>query len=1141
MQAISSSIDDLKSHYDVVVIGSGYGGSIAASRLARAGRSVCLLERGREILVGDFPDTPAEAGREMQFHTARGHIGSPTGLYDIHVNQQQNVVVGCGLGGTSLINASVALAPQDDVLAGPEWPNEIREDKGGLLQKGFERARDMLKPVCYPADWPEPAKTRAHRKSANVGGQRFYRVPINVTFADPVGGLNHVGVPQRACTNCGDCVSGCNYGAKNTTRMNYLPDAWNHGAEIFCEVSVRYLERSGSGWRVHYQVLDMGRERFAAPTLFVEADIVMVCAGTLGSNEILLRSKARGLALSPQLGKRFSGNGDVLGFGYNGDQAVNGVGLGTRRPGEIPPVGPCITSVIDLRQGNERQRQMVIEEGSMPGAIGSLLPAALAKAAERIGEDTDTGLQDRMREQARIAESLVRGPYHGAVNHTQTYLVMSHDNSRGEAVLERDLLRILWPAVGAQPNVVHANARLKQATAALGGTYVENPLWTSLFSHSLVTVHPLGGCIMGPDGGRAVVNHKGQVLSGTGAAVHPGLYVSDGSVIPTSLAVNPLLTISALSERCCALLAEERGWSIDYRLPSAPQRSRPARRPGIRFTETMRGYFSMAAQAGEALPSYRDAERRGRETGSSMAFTLTIFSHDLETQLAGQAHPAGIAGTVSCAALSARPMTVSNGEFRLFERMPSPPDMRQMRYRMQLGSEEGKRYFFRGYKLIKDDPAVPDAWSDASTLYVSVFEGKDDSGALLGKGILHIRPADFAVQLTTMEVTNAKSTEDKLKAQARFGKFFAGMLYESYGGIFYDPRAAVSRPPRKKRPLRTEPPEVYGVDTADGVQLRLTRYRGGGKGPVMLVHGLGVASSIFSTDMIDTNLVEYLYGHGYDVWLLDYRVSILLPSATRPSNGDQVARYDYPAAVDRIRAVTGAHSIQALVHCYGGATFFMSMLNGLQGIRSIVCSQVATHMVVPPATAFKTGLHLPSFLARLGVDSLTARVGGERPLLTRLYDRALDLYALKEAQGRCHSDTCHRITFMYASLYKHENLTDLLHDNLDELFAEANIETFAHLARMCRAGQLLDTHGNDVYMPNLARLQLPILFLSGAENECYLPQSTKLTYDLLCARFGAARYRRQLIPGYGHIDGIYGRHAVRDVYPHILAHLEDTA
>src|SRR5579862_6354382 len=109
MRRLSLPIERIKKHYTVVVVGSGYGGAIAASRMARAGQTVCLLERGKELQPGEYPNTLVEATREMQADTPIGHEGSHTGLYDLRINKEINVVLGCGLGGTSLINANVGL------------------------------------------------------------------------------------------------------------------------------------------------------------------------------------------------------------------------------------------------------------------------------------------------------------------------------------------------------------------------------------------------------------------------------------------------------------------------------------------------------------------------------------------------------------------------------------------------------------------------------------------------------------------------------------------------------------------------------------------------------------------------------------------------------------------------------------------------------------------------------------------------------------------------------------------------------------------------------------------------------------------------------------------------------------------------
>jgi cholesterol oxidase len=302
---------------------------------------------------------------------------------------------------------------------------------------------------------------------------------------------------------------------------------------------------------------------------------------------------------------------------------------------------------------------------------------------------------------------------------------------------------------------------------------------------------------------------------------------------------------------------------------------------------------------------------------------------------------------------------------------------------------------------------------------------------------------------------------------------------------------------------------------------------------------LGVSSLIFSIDTIETNLLEYLFAHGYDVWLLDYRSSIALPAATLQASGDDVATKDYPAAVSKVLELTGAKSVQMVVHCWGSTTFFMAMLAGLEGVRSAVASQIATQIRAPLATHIKTGLHLPSFLKDVGIKSLTAYVDNHEGLLAKVYDAGLKLYPL-ELKNRCTNATCHRITFMYAPLYEHANLDEATHEALHEMFGVANMKAFIHLAHLANTGHLVDFDGNNVYLPHLDRLAIPITFIHGAKNECFLPESTEITLHDLSEANGSSLYKRQVIPGYGHIDCIFGKDAVRDVYPFILEHLEAT-
>jgi cholesterol oxidase len=1134
MTRLSSSIVDIKDHYQIIIIGSGYGGSIAASRLTRAGQEVCLLERGKELWPGEYPDTELEAAAETQIDTPEGHVGSRAALYDWHINDDMSALVGCGLGGTSLINANVALRPDPRLFDDPSWPEAFRAEVNTLLAEGYCRAEEMLNPTPYPDGFPALPKLEALRKSAEAMKADFARLPLNITFQSRV---NQAGVKQEACVMCGDCAAGCNHGAKNTTLMNYLPDAKNHGAEIFTEVAVRTIGRQNDHWVVHYHVLGTGAERFNAPVAAVTADIVILAAGTLGSTEILLRSKAAGLSLSDKLGSYFSGNGDVPGMAYNTDHVINAVGIGPRQS-QVDPVGPTITGVIDIRDVPDVEAGMIIEDSSVNSWLAPILPKSMALVAKVTGEKPNGNLSALVSRKAREIDSLVRGPYHGAVNHSQIFLVMAHDGSNGRLRLEDDRLRIHWPDLAGKPFIKNVNARLEEATEALGGDFVENVLWQKLPTHKMATTHPLGGCVMAEDAGQGVVNHKGQVFSGSsGNDVYENLYVCDGAVIPRSLGANPLLTISAVAERCVHLLAQDRGWEVDYALAAVPKIKEPVEETvGIQFTETMGGYFSTKVK-----DDFEQAARQGKADASSFKFVVTILADDMERMINEADYTSHLSGTVTAPALSPSPLTVTGGRFNLILEEPDDPSgLHRMRYEMKMTAEDEQVYYLEGFKLIHNDWGL-DLWKDTTTLYITVYEGNSPAGPVLGKGILRIYPKDFKRQITTAQVKNAANMQERLEAMAKFGRFFGGSLFDIYGGVFARPNIFNPyAPPRKKRPLRVSAPEVHFFKTEDGVQLRLTRYQGGNKGPVMLVHGLGVSSLAFAIDTIETNMLEYLFAYGYDVWLLDYRSSIELPYARTQHTADDIALYDWPAAVNTVCNVTGAADIQVVVHCYGAITFHMAMLAGLQGVRSAVASQVGAHINVIPSNRIKSGMYLDVLLKGLGIKNLTMYTDTHDNWLDKLYNEALDLYPIA-AEERCNSPVCHRVTFLYAPLYEHDRLNNATHDVLHELFGVASISNFAHLGVLTRKGHLVTAKGEEKYLPHVERLAIPITYIHGAENETWTPESTERTYQWLREHNGKGLYSRHLIANYGHIDCIFGRRAAEDVYPFILQHLEKTA
>ncbi|MBJ6766031.1 alpha/beta hydrolase [Myxococcaceae bacterium JPH2] len=341
-------------------------------------------------------------------------------------------------------------------------------------------------------------------------------------------------------------------------------------------------------------------------------------------------------------------------------------------------------------------------------------------------------------------------------------------------------------------------------------------------------------------------------------------------------------------------------------------------------------------------------------------------------------------------------------------------------------------------------------------------------------------------------------------------------------------------------------PERHDFFAEDGAPLQLTRYRGGAKGPVMLVHGAGVWSGMFMLPTLEENFVQHLVRHGYDTWLLDWRASTEMPLTQ--FSLDEAAANDMPAAVKKMRQVTGAPSVQAVVHCAGSVTFFMALASGLlPDVRAVVASQVALHHDVPPVTQLKSLMRVPELLD-IGLDSLSPTEDAQHPLFQAAFGALANAMHLE-----CDSTVCHRLTFMYGHLYQHARLNRETHARLDEQFGRCNLQTFRHLAQMARVGhsvgydhgraENLRRHGQPVPLSYVRteHLRLPITFVSGEHNRTYLPTSTERTYAWLRAAHGEGLYQRHVLEGYGHLDTFMGATASQDTYPVLREALEATA
>jgi len=548
MTRLSLPLDILKSHYDVVVVGSGYGGAVAASRLSRCGQNICVLERGKEFVTGEFPENFREIRRELHVSGKSVSVGRTDALFQFTTGRHINVLTGCGLGGGSLVNAAVALRPDRRMFGDHAWPSEFLSD--GLLNEGFARAADMLRPSTYIHS-ESLTKYKALEKASGPLSAKPRPAPIAVNFEEL---RNSADITQPACTLCGDCCSGCNVGAKNTLPLTYLPDAVAHGAQIFTGASVSHIERDEDGlWRVWFSALAQGKKEPSTPEKCVSAKLIILAAGTIGTTKILLRSQESGLAVSDRLGRKFSTNGDIIAFGYGADEKVNAIGVGTPPKAETDTVGPCVAGQIKIGDPESLDNEMYVQEGVMPSSLAPLLPVAFIPDGKFLG----------------AAQSLLKGVYNGPFSRLQTFFVVSHDEACGRIILEDGQIDIDWPDVAAQGVYRRIDAILEKVVSATGANYIKSPLPNALAGSKPVTAHPLGGCSTGRTANSGVVNHKGQVFDtegntgGSKDAVHEGLYVCDGSIMPRSLGVNPLLTITALTERAMIHIARDYGWQFN--------------------------------------------------------------------------------------------------------------------------------------------------------------------------------------------------------------------------------------------------------------------------------------------------------------------------------------------------------------------------------------------------------------------------------------------------------------------------------------------------------------------------------------------------------------------------------------------------
>ena len=518
-------------HYDVLVIGSGFGGSVSALRLTEKGYTVGVLEAGARFEDGDFPATSFDA-RRFLFAPALGCYG----IQRIDMVKDCMILAGAGVGGGSLVYANTLYEPLDAFYRDPSWAH-ITDWKSELAPY-YDQAKRMLGVVENPLHTPADEVMRQVAEDMGVG-HTFHPTPVGVFFGGPdaQGGeevadpfFGGAGPARNACLNCGECMTGCRHNAKNTLVKNYLHLAEQAGAVVHPLTTVtRVRPRAGGGYEVTARWTKAKLSRRTATKTFT-ADQVVFSAAALGTQKLLHQLKGEGdlPRISDRLGVLTRTNSEAILGALAPDASVDytrGVAITSSwHPDEVTHIEPC-------RYGH----------GSNAMALLQTVLADDTPGRSRVG----TWLKELWKQRRTALD--VYDFKHWSERTVIALVMQTLDNSiTTRGVKGRFGWRMTSEQGHGRPNPTYipvAYEATRRIADVLGGTAGGNV--GEVFSRPL-TAHFIGGCTIGDSPETGVVD-PWQRLFG-----HDGLHVVDGSAVSANLGVNPSLTITAQAERAMA-------------------------------------------------------------------------------------------------------------------------------------------------------------------------------------------------------------------------------------------------------------------------------------------------------------------------------------------------------------------------------------------------------------------------------------------------------------------------------------------------------------------------------------------------------------------------------------------------------------
>ena len=534
MVSPSSKTDSPDELFDFLIVGSGFGGSVSAMRLAQKGYKVAVVEAGKRWHAADFPKTNWNAAK---------YLWAPRlgcfGIQNITLLKGVMVLHGSGVGGGSLVYANTLMRPRASVFDDPAWSGAVAwEDE---LDPHFETARRMLG-VTENRALMEGERT-LQRVSERMGsGDTFHATEVgvffgepNVTVADPY--FEGAGPERTGCNLCGGCMVGCRFGAKNTLDKNYLYFAEKWGALVFPELKVTRLVplSAGAGYEVVTQRSTslLGR---AGPRL--RAKRVILATGVLGTVELLLKNRDQYgslPAVSARLGDFVRTNGESL-LGATSFDAHRELSRGIAIGAAFHP--NSLTKIESVRYPSGSGAMRLLGVPLTPD--GSAFTRPLKMLARMVLQLPRILRLWRVRDWARS---------------TVILLVMQSVDQHLRLRLGRSLFgRGLKDTASDQP--VPSYLPIAQQAAEILADELHGEaqnVISEVLLRTPATAHILGGCCIGKDATSGVIDERHEVFG------YPGLYVCDGSVVPGNLAVNPSLTISALAERFASFFPPAEG------------------------------------------------------------------------------------------------------------------------------------------------------------------------------------------------------------------------------------------------------------------------------------------------------------------------------------------------------------------------------------------------------------------------------------------------------------------------------------------------------------------------------------------------------------------------------------------------------